>query len=135
LTCPAPRVRGDAGTGVVAMWGALLVFLLFLFFAVQLLYGLYATTTVTAVVNDAGQRAAAAGGAGQEGITADLARDLGGIDSDPEIRWSDDDCADGTIDLGVSVDPPRFLPSAISDVAGIGTIEREVHVRCERLVG
>jgi hypothetical protein len=117
------------------MWGGLLVFLFFLFFAVQLLYGLYATTTVTAVVNDAAQRAAAAGGEGQARIAADLSQDLRGIDSKPEIRWRDDDCADGTIDLGVSIDPPRFVPDSISSLAGIGTIEREVHVRCERPVG
>ncbi len=116
------------------MWGGLLVFLFFLFFAVQLLYGLYATTTVTALVNDAAQRAAASGGTGQARIAADLSQDLAGIDGNPEIRWPDGDCADGTIDLAVSVDPPRFLPDSISELAGIGTIDREVHVRCEGLV-
>lgn len=127
------RCTGEAGTGLIALWAGLLVFLLFLFFAVQLLYGLYATSTVTAVVNDAAQRAAARDAPDASEIEADLRRRLSGIDDRPRVEWSADDCADGRIDLRVVVEPPRFVPDDISEVAGLGTIDRTVHVRCERV--
>ena len=50
----------DRGAGLISTAAGVVVFLVFLLFAVQLLFGLYASSTVTAVANDAAVRAASA---------------------------------------------------------------------------
>ena len=54
------RARGERGAGLLSTVAGVVVFLVFLLFAVQLLFGLYATSTVNAVANDAATRAAGA---------------------------------------------------------------------------
>ena len=49
---------GDRGVGMVPTAAGFVVFILFLLLAVQVLYGLYATSTVRGVLNDAASRAA-----------------------------------------------------------------------------
>lgn len=113
------------------MWAGLLMFLFFVFFAVQLLYGLYATSTITAIVDDTARRAAARGALDQASIERDLRRRLEAVDRDTLIEWRPDDCSDGEVELRVVVEPPRFAPAAISTLAGIGTVDRTARVRCE----
>jgi hypothetical protein len=52
--------RADHGTGLLSSVAGVVVFLVFLLFAVQLLFGLYASSTVNAVANDAAVGGAAA---------------------------------------------------------------------------
>ncbi len=58
------RLRGpsgrfdDRGVGVFGTSIGFLVFLMFLFFAMQVMFGLYATTTLRATLHDATARAA-----------------------------------------------------------------------------
>src|SRR5690606_35831396 len=84
----------DRGAGLISSAAGVLVFLLFLTMAVQLLYGLYAASTVTAVANDAAQRAAEAGAPPVAQVEADARALLGRIGDTATFEWSLDD-ADG----------------------------------------
>jgi hypothetical protein len=134
-TCRGGRLRGDTGTSLVAMAGGVLVVLVFLTFSVQLLVGLYATTTVTAVANDAARRAAASGAPDRGAITDDARGALGRIGDSASFRWSDEDVdGDGVVDvvvLTVVARPPRFVPPSIAGRTGLDQIERTVRVRVE----
>jgi hypothetical protein len=130
--------RDDRGVGMVPTAAGFLVFLVFLLLAVQVLYGLYATSTVRGALNDAASRAA--NGAATEAELARLAddaeRSLGPMGDRTTIllRLVDDD-ADGVPDLvaGSAVaDPPRFVPPPLGRVAGLDDIDVSVRVRIER---
>jgi hypothetical protein len=123
---------------MVSSLAGLTVFLLFLLLAVQVLVGLYATSTIRATLHDAASRAAT-------GSTdpADLARlsdqaeaSLGamGDRTDIELRLVDDD-GDGTGDVvageAVSV-PPRFVPRSVGGMLGFEDVRASVRVRVER---
>jgi hypothetical protein len=115
-----------------------LVFILFLLLAVQVLFGLYATSTVRGTLNDAASRAAN-GVTSQAGLRrlADQAEgSLGrmGERTTIELRLVDDD-ADGMPDVveGSAVaDPPRFVPPPFGEVLGLDDITASVRVRIER---
>src|SRR5262245_19960291 len=112
------------------------VFILFLLLAVQVLYGLYATSTVRGVLNDDASRAA--NGAATEARLADEAeRSLGPMGDRTTIRLHlVDDDADGVPDVvaGSAVaDPPRFVPPPLGGVAGLDDIDVAVRVRIERV--
>ncbi len=104
----------------------------FLFSAVQLLFGLYATATVSAVLDDAALRAA-----GPEADLDDVERDLrlrlGRVDPDSFVEWRATCGADDRVELHVVVEPPRFVPASVASLAGIGTIDRAATARCERV--
>ena len=132
-----PR-EDDRGAGMVSSLAGLTVFLLFLLLAVQVLVGLYATSTVKATLHDAASRAATQGT-----DEVDLARlsdqaeaSLGamGDRTDIELRLVDDD-GDGTGDVvageAVSV-PPRFVPRSVGGMLGFEEIRASVRVRIER---
>ena len=51
-------LRADRGAGLVSAVAGVVAFLAFLFFAVQLLYNLYATSVVTATAYDAARERA-----------------------------------------------------------------------------
>jgi hypothetical protein len=118
------------------------VFLLFLFFAMQVMFGLYATSTLRATLDDAASRAAASGGAGP----ADLARladeaeaSLGEMGRRPstviELEMVDED-GDGLGDVVVGraqAVPPRFVPPSIGGMIGFEQITAGVRVRVERV--
>ena len=129
-----PRDR-DLGAGLLSTAAGVLVFLVFLLFAVQLLFGLYASSTVTAVANDAAQRAAASGAPPIEVIESDARANLGRVGEAAEFTWSFDDTdGDGvsdTIILRVVAAPPRLVPTSIGSAAGFGDIHRTVRVRLE----
>ena len=131
----ASRPGTDGGVGLLASAAGILVFLVFVLFAVQLLFGLYATSTVTAVANDAATRAAAGAAPDVELIEADARRSLGRIGDQASFLWSTEDSdGDGVADtvvLEVVADPPRFIPGSIGGAIGLDDVRRTVRVRQE----
>ena len=127
-------IRRDAGAGLISTAAGVVVFLMFLLFAVQLLFGLYATSTVTAIANDAATRAASAGAPALPVIEADARTSLGRIGREARFTWTaDDENGDGrddTVVLTVSIDPPRFVPSSLAP-GSLEEIRRTVRVRIE----
>lgn len=125
----------ERGAGLLSTAAGVVVFLVFLLFSVQLLFGLYASSTVTAVTNDAAHRAAARGAPPQEVIEADARRNLGAVGDEAEFRWSEEDVdGDGvtdTIVLLVVAEPPRFIPPSIGGAIGLDEVRRTVRVRLE----
>jgi hypothetical protein len=131
-------VNDDRGVGMIPTAAGFVVFILFLLLAVQVLYGLYATSTVRGALNDAASRAAngAASEAELERLAGDAERSLGGMGDRTTIRLRlEDDDADGVPDVvaGSAVaDPPRFVPPPLGGVAGLDDIDVSVRVRIER---
>jgi hypothetical protein len=109
---------GQRGTGVFATAFGFTVFLVFLLFTVQLLFGLYTRTTVTAVAADLAQRAA------NEGTSLDdtrfatyveeAKRRLGGYGDDADFTFvltdADGDGTDDTVAVTVDASLPILLP-------------------------
>lgn len=128
------RAAGDRATGTVGTAAGVLVLLAFLLLAVQLLFALYASSTVTAVTQDAAQRAALEGSPLAD-VEADARARLGRVGRTAAFTWSTaDEDGDGTSDtvvLQVRVQPPRFVPPSIGDGVGLGTIERTARARIE----
>lgn len=134
------RARGpkDAGTGLIAMIGSLLVFLGFVFFAVNLLVGLYAASTITAVTNDAATSVASADVDHRDPRAVAAARldaerrwydELGGLSERVErFDWSGSDA--DTVRLQVRVRNPRLAFG--TDAFGLAVVDRTVEVRVER---
>jgi hypothetical protein len=131
------HARGDPGVGALSTAAGVLVFLLFLVGAVQLLFSLYASSTVTAVANDAAHRAAGRGAPAVDVIEADARRTLGEIGDEATFDWrtddSDGDGADDTVVLRVVAHPPRFVPRSIGEGLGLTEVDRTVRVRLEEL--
>ena len=142
------RLRGpaswqhDLGVGVFGTAIGFVVFLMFLFFAMQVMFGLYATSTLRATLDDATARAATGGGTS----AADLARlsdeaeaSLGEMGRRPstviELEVVDED-GDGAADVVVGrarAVPPRFVPPSIGGMIGFEEITAGSRVRIERL--
>lgn len=127
--------HGERGAGVISTAAGVLVFLVFLMGAVQLLFSLFASSTVTAVANDAARRAAAHGAPPLAMIEADARATLGTVGDDATFAWTTDDAdgdgADDTVVLRVVAHPPRFFPRSIGDGLGLTAIDRTVRVRVE----
>jgi hypothetical protein len=132
-----PRARGDRGAGVFGTTFGLMMFLGFLFFAVQLLFNLYATSVVTSAAHDAARQVATLG---HPPTSSDLdaaearARDLLGGYGWPDrvtFDWHGSDV--DVVRLHVRANNPRFLPSALDQALAFDTIDRTVEVRVERL--
>ena len=125
----------DAGSGLLSSLAGVVVFLVFLLFAVQLLFGLYATSTVNAVANDAATRAASAEAPPLPRIEADARASLGEVGRTARFTWRSDDAdGDGELDtvvLEVVAQPPRFVPDSIGGAVGLDEIRRVVRVRRE----
>jgi hypothetical protein len=126
---------GDRGTALIATAIGVLVFLLFLLFAVQLLFSLYATSTITAVTNDAVQRAATSGHDDIGAIERDARDGLGAVGDAAEFTWeredADGDGTEDTIALRVTAHPPRFVPPSIGDAVGLTEVEHTARARIE----
>jgi hypothetical protein len=128
--------------GVFSTSVGFLVFLLFLFFAMQVMFGLYASSTLRATLNDAASRAAAGGGttpAELEHLAAEAEASLGEMGRRPstviELELVDED-GDGVGDVIVGraqAVPPRFVPSSLGGMIGFEQITAGVRVRVERL--
>ena len=131
------RRGGQEGVGLISTAAGVLVFLMFLLLAVQLLFGLYASSTVTAVANDAATRAASADAPPLAAIEAEARDSLGEVGQGATFAWDVDDADDdGTADtvvLEVIAHPPRFIPPSIGGSLGVEEIRRVVRVRAEEL--
>lgn len=127
----------DRGAGLVSTAAGVVVFLMFLMFAVQLLFGLYASSNVIAVTNDAAVRAASADAPPLRVIEQEARRNLGDVGASATFAWSEDDSdGDGVLDtvvLEVVARPPRFVPASMGGAVGLGEIRRTVRVRDERV--
>lgn len=125
----------DRGAGLISTAAGVMVFLVFLMFAVQLLFGLYASSTVTAVANDAVQRAATRDAPPLEIIEAEARANLGQVGDRATFRWHTEDAdGDGGIDtvvLDVVATPPRLVPTSVGSAAGFGEVRRTVRARIE----
>lgn len=113
-----PRHAPERGTGVFSTAFGFTVFLVFLLFTVQVLFGLHARTTVTAVASDLARRAA------NEGEALDQARfdayaeegrrRLGGYGDDARFSFAladaDGDGTDDTVAVTVDASLPILLP-------------------------
>lgn len=127
----------DRGAGLLSTAAGVVVFLMFLLFAVQLLFALYASSTVTAVTNDAAQRAAALNAPPLAIIEAEARDNLGQVGDDASFLWSavdsDGDRRDDTVVLEVVATPPRFVPPSIGGAVGLGPVTRTARVRIEEV--
>jgi hypothetical protein len=130
------RAHGTAGAGLISTAAGVVVFLVFLLFAVQLLFGLYASSTVNAVANDAATRAASAHAPPLATIEAEARESLGAVGDEATFEWAlDDTDADGvddTVVLEVVATPPRLIPSSIGGSIGLDEVRRTVRVLLER---
>lgn len=129
------RRRHDRGTGLVALSGALFVFLLLLFFAVQLSINLYARSQVTAAGFDAARRVAGYDNDGRrEAATVEaetrLRSMLGAMGDEVVVEWdlSDPDA----VRLRLVLDPPSVAPMIVRDAVGLDHVDRTIVVRAER---
>jgi Flp pilus assembly protein TadG len=113
----------------------ILFFLGFLFFAVQLLFNLYATSVVTSTTYDAARSVAASGHTPTEDdcerATQRALQSLGryarhvsfdcDVQSDPDV-----------VKMRVHAENPRFLGPTIDSLVGFDVIDRTVVVRVEQ---
>ena len=132
VTDRPPRLAGDDGTGLVSTVFGVAVFLIFLLLAVQVIFDLYARTTVTAAAYDAARTVAGADAAATPAAQADAedrARNLlGSYGSRVQFRWSIDT---DEVTLTVHVHNPTLLPAMLTQPLGMDTIDRSVRVRRE----
>lgn len=112
--------RGDRATGVFGTAFGFTVFLIFLLFTVQLLFGLYVRTTVTAVATDLAQQAANEGPGSttpeRRAFYEDEARRrLGDYGDDATFEFTlvdvDADGRDDTVAVHVDAALPTLLPA------------------------
>ncbi|HET9608152.1 MAG TPA: hypothetical protein VFP06_01020 [Acidimicrobiales bacterium] len=130
---------GDRGAGAFSTSIGLLVFLLLLYLALQVMFGLYATSVLRAVLNDAAARAAAGGdGADLGRIAAEARSSLGEMGRRPstviELELVDED-GDGVADVVAGrarAVPPRVVPPSVGGMIGFGEITAGTRVRVEQ---
>jgi hypothetical protein len=131
--------RGDRGVGVYSTAFGFLVFLLFLFFAMQVMFGLYASSALRATLNDAASRAASGPAAPDDlaRLAAEAEASMGEMGRRPSTVISlevVDDDGDGVGDVVVGhavAEPPRFVPPAVGGMVGFEQIDASVRVRVE----
>lgn len=132
-----PSGAGDVGASTIGTVAGVAVFLTLLLFAVQVLVGLYATSTVVAASQDAARRVASTRvDHGDPGARASAVRNaenqlrslLGETGRDARIDWSFED---RSVRLHIVAEAPAILPSAIRDSTGLRTIDRTITVRIE----
>lgn len=131
----AAATPADRGAGLLSTAAGVVVFLVFLLFAVQLLFGLYASSAVNAVANDAAVLAATADAPPLDVIEAQARASLGDAGAAATFTWrtgdADRDGDPDTIVLEVVTRPPRFIPPSIGGAIGLDEIRRTVRVRLE----
>jgi Flp pilus assembly protein TadG len=123
---------------MVSTAAGFLVFILLLLLAVQVLYGLYARSTLQGTLDDVASRAANGRTTDSDlrRLASEAERSLGamGPRTTIELRVVDGD-GDGVADwvAGSAVaDPPRFIPQPFRGVVGADDITVAVQVRIER---
>ena len=129
---PAPTARGcgrrrDRGAGLFSSVFGVMFFLVFLLFAMQLLWSLYATTVVTAAAYDAGRTAARTGDAAAGAARFD--RTIGSYEADVAIALDGD-----TVVVTVTGENPTLLPERFARELPFGAIDRTVRIRREQFV-
>ena len=126
---------------MISSLAGLLVALLFLTFSVQVLLGLYATSTLRATLYDATSRAAngptaARDAGGLNRVAADARSSLGAMGDRTEIQLVGEDTdGDGLADVVVgraTAEPPRIVPPSIGGMIGFEEIHAGARVRIER---
>jgi len=131
----ADRTRGDRGAGLLSTSFGILFFLGFLFFAVQLLFNLYATSVVTSVTYDAARFVATSGHpatpADTDAAEARAKLELGRYATNVRFEW-DLYSNPAVVRLRVIAKNPRFLGPAIDSLVGFDEIDRTVEVRVEQ---
>ena len=124
--------RDERGTGLVGTLIGFLVFLLLMFFGVQILLGLYATTVVSSAAFDAARIVASPGGTASAAVrrrAEDEARhDLGRSGDGAEFEW--DLTRDDAVVLKLTASRPTLLPTQLTHITD-KTITRTVRVRRE----
>lgn len=123
----------ESGAGIVSSMLGVFVFLLLLLFAVQVLYGLYATSVITAVTYDAAKVVAGSDG-GDEARAAAQRRatdQLGRYAREVRFSWEGPDDAD-VVRLRVEARRPSLLPRELVGDSFLGRIVRTVRVRREK---
>lgn len=127
----------DRGAGLISTAAGVVVFLMFLLFAVQVLFALYASSTVTAVTNDAALRAAGRNAPPLAAIESEARESLGRVGDAASFVWStvdtDGDDRDDTVVLEVTATPPRVVPPSIGGAVGLGTVARTARARIEEV--
>lgn len=131
----APRRRQavwsrDRGTGLFSSVFGLMFFLIFMLFAVQILWSLYATTVVTAAGYDAGRTAARTGSAAAG--EARFRNTVGSYDAAVAISVPN---GEGTVIVTITGENPTLLPDRFAHVLPFTTIERTIEIRNEVYVG
>ena len=128
------RLNRDRGAGLLSTSLGILFFLGFLFFAVQLLFNLYATSVVTSVTYDAARAVATSGHsptqADMEAAEERAREQLGSYASRVTFQWDAYSNPD-VVKLRVIARNPRFLGPAIDTFVGFDVIDRTVEVRVE----
>ncbi len=118
----ATGTHGDRATGVFGTSFGFTVVMIFLLFAVQIIFGLYTRTTVTAVASDLAARVATEGpGAFTDDrlafYQAEADRRLGSYADDATFEFTlidvDADGIDDTVSVRVEADLPTLLPSRL----------------------
>ena len=133
-----PRARGDDGTGLIATFAGLVVFLAFLLFAVQLLVDLYASTATTSAAFDgarlvAGSRSRhddpAALATAEHEAESRVRSQLGAFGRMVTLDWTGTDA--DSVQLRVRGRAPRFLWPGLQSALGVDEVDRTVRVRVE----
>lgn len=124
----------ESGAGVIGSVLGVFVFLVLLLFAVQVLYGLYVTSVVTAVTYDAARTVA--GSVGGPAARADAERNateqLGRYGEEVAFSWGGGGDG-GVVHLTVRARRPSLIPRALGGDGVLGDIVRTVRVRDERV--
>jgi hypothetical protein len=127
--------RGETGAGILGAVVGVTMFLVLLLFAVQVLVGLYAKSVVTAVTYDAAKNLAGTDQgdtAARRAAAEDTARrQLGRMGQHTTFDWRGTD--PDTVRLTVRARRPTVVPRSLVDSSVLGTIERTVQVRMERV--
>jgi len=125
----------DRGAGLLSTSFGILFFLGFLFFAVQLLFNLYATSVVTSTAYDAARQVATQGHQPTQSdcdeATSRARDELGRYAQ--RVRFDCDVTSDvDVVTVRVHAENPRFLGPSIDSFVGFDVIDRQVSVRVER---
>ena len=130
------RGAGSRGSGLLGALGALLVFLLLLFAAVQVLFSLHADSMVTSAGFEAARVVAGfdrasercrAVPAGEQRFREALGRF--GAAGSVRLDWTCDD--PGEVRLAVAAEYPTVLPPFLRGLTGLGRLDRTIAVRVE----
>ncbi|MBU3702565.1 MAG: hypothetical protein FGM58_11030 [Acidimicrobiia bacterium] len=132
------RLNGDDGTGLIATFAGLLVFLVLLLFAVQTLIAAFARSSATDAAYEGARLVAGARTPHDESALPETARvraeqivrsNLGRFGADVDLDWTATTW--DTVALTIRARPPGFMWTVLGAVAP-STIERTARVRVER---